>query len=59
MDRRQPYAWAVEFGKGQRAVLLDHARAEEYAARSHGVIVPLFDQRDAEEEACPPTNSLL
>jgi hypothetical protein len=37
-----PYAWAVEFGKGLVALFIDRAKAERYAAVSHGLIVPLF-----------------
>lgn len=40
-----PYAWAVEFGKDLRALFTERTRAEQYAADSHGAIVPLYDMR--------------
>lgn len=43
-----PYAWAVEFKDEFKALILDRARAIQYAADSHGVLVPLYDLRELE-----------
>ena len=42
-EERTPYAWAVEYGQGLRALFLDHARAEQFAANTHGVLKPLYE----------------
>jgi hypothetical protein len=36
-------AWRVDFGKGLRALFLDYARAAQFAASTHGVLVPLYE----------------
>lgn len=42
-----PYAWAVEFGKDlHHALFNERPRAEQYAADSHWVLVPLYDLRE-------------
>jgi hypothetical protein len=53
MTRRQSdakegrvYAWAVEAPDGFVSLFKEHGRAVEYAARCHGVVIPLFDLRD-------------
>lgn len=46
------YAWAVEFGKGYRALILDEPKAIDYAARSHGVVKALYE-RVEEPDAAP------
>jgi hypothetical protein len=57
MDRatdtgRRVFAWAVEVPGGFVALFLEHPRAVEYASRCHGVVVPLFDLREADQ--CSP-----
>jgi hypothetical protein len=39
-----PYAYAVEYGKGLRALFMDYARAAKFAVQSHGVIKPLYER---------------
>lgn len=51
-----PYAWAVEgFKDGFCALILDRARAIQYAADSHGILVPLYDLRSLE----PPKPEII
>lgn len=49
-----PYAWAVEFRNDLRALLLERARAEQYAVSSHGILVPLYDLRELDKPADTP-----
>lgn len=37
----EPVAWLVIAGDGYRAVFIDHAAAEKYAANTHGTLHPL------------------
>ena len=46
-------AWAVKFGRGLVALFLDHARAEKYAADSHGIIVELTGEEQPNEPPAP------
>lgn len=37
----EPWAWLVITREGWRAVFIDRATAEKYAANTHGIVVPL------------------
>jgi hypothetical protein len=40
-----PYAYSVEWfknGQTQKSLFLERPRAEEYAMKMHGVVIPLF-----------------
>jgi hypothetical protein len=37
----EPWAWCVITSEGFRAVFIDRATAERYAAANHGIVVPL------------------
>ncbi len=41
-----PAAWMVLYGEQQqfKALFCEQARAEQFAATHHGVVVPLFDR---------------
>lgn len=49
-----PYAWAVEFRDDFKALILERVRAVQYAADSHGILVPLYDLRSLEPPNTPP-----
>jgi hypothetical protein len=36
-----PVAWLVVPARGQPAAFVDHGKATDYAARCHGIVVPL------------------
>lgn len=46
-----PVAWLVTAADGFKAVFLERANAERYAARVHGVVEPLF--RGSRKEDAP------
>jgi hypothetical protein len=48
MKQFLPYAWAVETANDFKALILDRTRATQYAADSHGILVPLYDLRELE-----------
>ena len=41
----QPWAWLVTTGDGWRAVFIDHATADKYAAANHGSVTPLYPRQ--------------
>lgn len=43
MKAFKPYAWAVEFGKDLRTLILEEPRALKYAADSHGIVKQLYE----------------
>lgn len=47
------YAWAVEFGKDCRALILEEPRAIQYAANSHGTIKPLYERIELPDDPAP------
>ncbi len=48
-------AWAVKFGRGLVALFIDHGRAVQYAAHSHGIIVELHGE---ESPTAPPADAV-
>jgi hypothetical protein len=40
------WAWCVITSEGFRAVFIDRAQAERYAANTHGIVVPLVPAGD-------------
>lgn len=46
-----PVAWLVVPARGQPAAFVDHGKAIDYAARCHGIVVPLGPL-----EPMPPIN---
>lgn len=56
-------AYIVDFGKDMHAVFLEQPRAIQYAAHSHGVMRPLFerveineDDKEVPDGSSPPTH---
>lgn len=56
MPQFLPYAWAVQFGNDLKALFQDRSKAEQYAANSHGVLIPLYDLRPL--DPLPPEKEL-
>ena len=52
----EPWAWGVQTPDGYRAAFVDRAKAEQYAANTHGVLVPL--SAPAKPETPPGGTSL-
>lgn len=46
MTNGEPWAWLVIARDGFRAVFIDRAQADRYAAVTHGVVVPLVPMVD-------------
>jgi hypothetical protein len=44
----RPFAWAVEAPDGWVSLYRDQTRALEFAARCHGLLIPLFDLRNTD-----------
>lgn len=52
------YAWAVEFGRGCRSLILEEPVAIDRAVRQHGTVKQLYELVEVPDDEAPPAGAI-